>query len=56
MFSDFRAGHQQALDALRSDMLAAMMAENLESLKRVAQDGMWGRASAGRPPFAERSG
>lgn len=51
MLSDFRVAHQAALDTLMTDILAAMMAEGLVTLKRVAQDGMRVRASAGAASF-----
>lgn len=51
MLSDFRVAHKAALDALMTDILAAMMSEGLVTLKRVAQDGMRVRASAGASSF-----
>lgn len=51
MLSDFRVEHQDALNTLMTDILAAMMAEHLVVLKRVAQDGMRVRAAAGAASF-----
>lgn len=51
MLSDFRVAHKAALDTLMTDILAAMMSEGLVTLKRVAQDGMRVRASAGACSF-----
>ena len=51
MLSDFRVEHRDALDGLMTNILAAMMAEGLVSLDRVAQDGMRVRASAGAGSF-----
>jgi transposase len=51
LLSDFRVVHREALDDLMTKILAAMMAENLVSLDRVAQDGMRVRASAGAASF-----
>ena len=51
LLSDFRVVHREALDALMTKMLAAMMAEGLVTLDRVAQDGMRVRASAGAGSF-----
>lgn len=51
MLSDFRVLHKAALDTLMTDILAAMMSEGLVTLKRVAQDGMRVRASAGASSF-----
>ncbi len=44
----FRRGHEEDLDALLSQAVAAMMAEGLVEMKCVAQDGMRVRASAGQ--------
>jgi transposase len=49
--SDFRVAHQGALEQLLTDILAAMMAEDLVQLKQVAQDGMRVRTSAGAGSF-----
>lgn len=51
MLSDFRVEYRRALDDLMTKVLAAMMAEGVVSLDRVAQDGMRVRASAGAASF-----
>ena len=51
LLADFRVAHQAAMDQLLTGIVAAMMAENLVTLKRVAQDGMRVRASAGAASF-----
>lgn len=54
LLSDFRVAHQAALDALLTDIVAAMMAEGLVTLEAVAQDGVRVRASAGASSFRGR--
>jgi transposase len=49
--SDFRVGSAAALDALLTQVLAAMLHRGLVKLERVAHDGMRGRASAGAAAF-----
>jgi transposase len=49
--SDFRKDHSEALDELLSTSIASLMAVGAVSLKRVAQDGMRVRASAGASSF-----
>ena len=49
--SDFRVAHGAVLDDLLSDNLAALMAVGVVKLKRVAQDGVRVRASAGAASF-----
>jgi len=49
--SDFRTAHVEELDTLLTESAAALMAEGLVELKRVAQDGMRVRASAGAASF-----
>ena len=51
MLSDFRVAHQDALDDLLTQIIAALMAAGAVSLNRVAQDGMRVRASAGSASF-----
>jgi transposase len=54
--SDFRVAHEAALDELMTQVLGALMHEGLVTLRRVAQDGMRVRASAGAKSFRrERS-
>ena len=52
--SDFRAGHEAAFDGLLTDSVAALLAVGAVKLKRVAQDGMRVRASAGASSFRRR--
>jgi len=49
--SDFRVGHEEALDELMTQVLAVMLHRGLVKLERVAQDGMRVRASAGAASF-----
>jgi transposase len=49
--SDFRTQHGDLLDRLLTENVAALMAEGLVTLDRVAQDGMKVRASAGAASF-----
>jgi transposase len=49
--SDFRVGHGAALDDLMTQVLAVLTHEGMVDLKRVAQDGMKVRASAGAASF-----
>lgn len=52
--SDFRVDHEDTLDALLTDSVAALLAAKAVKLKRVAQDGMRVRASAGAASFRRR--
>jgi transposase len=52
---DFRVAHQDALDQLLTEILAAMMDAGLVKLEHVAQDGMRVRASAGTSSFRRES-
>jgi hypothetical protein len=45
--ADFRAEHEAVFDGLLTDSVAALLAVGAVKLKRVAQDGMRVRASAG---------
>jgi transposase len=49
--SDFRTAHLDALDDLLTQSVAALSAEGLVEMKRVAQDGMRVRANAGAASF-----
>ena len=49
--SDFRTDHAEFLDKLLTESVAVLMHEGLVELKRVAQDGMRVRASAGAASF-----
>lgn len=51
MLADFRIDRQEELDELMSQILAAMMSSGLVTLRRVAQDGVRVRASAGTGSF-----
>ena len=51
-FADFRTDHGELLDDLLTQSVAALVAEGLVDLNRVAQDGMRVRASAGAASFA----
>jgi len=52
--SDFRVKHGKKLDRLMTQVLAVLMKEGVVQLKRVAQDGMKVRASAGAASFRRR--
>jgi transposase len=52
--SDFRTAHGELLDQLLTRSVAALVAEGLVDLNRVAQDGMRVRASAGAASFRRR--
>jgi transposase len=52
--ADFRTAHVELLDDLLTKSVAALMAEELVDLNRVAQDGMRVRASAGAASFRRR--
>jgi len=54
MLSDFRVAHRQEMDDLLTNILGCMMAEELVTLRHVAQDGMRTRASAGAGSFRRR--
>lgn len=49
--SDFRTNHEQVLNDLLTQSVAVLMSQGLVDLKRVAQDGMRVRASAGAASF-----
>ena len=52
--ADFRTDHVELLDRLLTRSAAALMAEGLVDLERVAQDGMRVRAGAGAASFRRR--
>jgi transposase len=54
MLADFRSQGGDTWDELLTQIVAALMAENLVTMQRVAQDGMKVRADAGKSSF--RSG
>ena len=49
--SDFRVEHDKAMDGLMTDVLAMLMERKLVSIRRISQDGLRVRASAGRSSF-----
>lgn len=53
--SDFRSQGGAKWDALLTQLLAGLMAEGLVKLKRLAQDGMRVRASAGKASFRRKT-
>jgi len=56
LLAEFRVSHQKELDDLITQMVAVLLKNGLVQLKRVAQDGMRVRASAGHASFRrERS-
>lgn len=52
--SDFRTGHERALDQLFTQLLAVLLKQGLIDLQRVSQDGLRVRASAGTKSFRRR--
>jgi transposase len=52
--ADFRTDHVEVLDGLLTESVAALLAEGLVDLERVAQDGMRVRADAGAASFRRR--
>lgn len=55
MLAEFRVDHGDKLDALLTKLLAVLMNQGLLSLRRVAQDGVRVRASAGASSFRRRT-
>jgi transposase len=53
--SDFRVAHEAVLDELLTRSVARLMEAGLVTLRRVAQDGMRVRASAGAASFRRRT-
>jgi len=49
--SDFRVGHEKALDGLMTEVLAMLMEHKLVCIHRISQDGLRVRASAGKGSF-----
>jgi transposase len=49
--SDFRVDHEEAMDALMTEVPAMLMERKLVSVHRISQDGMRVRASAGQSSF-----
>ena len=52
--ADFRTAHVALLDQLLTESVASLLSAGLVELKRVAQDGMRVRTSAGRSSFRRR--
>ena len=52
--NDFRVSHADALDALFTSVLTILVAKEVVTVERVAQDGRRVRASAGRSSFRRR--
>lgn len=52
--SDFRTGHGKKIDLLLTQVLASLVKHGVVKLRRVAQDGMKIRASAGAASFRRR--
>lgn len=55
LLSDFRVGHREALDALLTQTIAALLHADLLTLATVAQDGIRVRAGAGAGSFRRRA-
>jgi transposase len=51
LLSDFRVAHGEALDALFTQCIAALVEKGLVKVKRISQDGVRVRASAGAASF-----
>jgi transposase len=54
LLSDFRSQSGDRLDDLLTKLVASLLSQDLVTLRRVAQDGMRVRASAGRSSFRKR--
>jgi transposase len=54
LLADFRSQGGEKWDNLLTQIVGSLLAENLVSMKRVAQDGMRVRASAGKASFRRR--
>lgn len=52
--SDFRVRHEAALDELFTQMITALVAQDLVTVERLSQDGLRVRASAGASSFRRR--
>lgn len=55
LLADFRSQGGDKWDALLTQIVGSLLAENLVTMQRVAQDGMRVRASAGKSSFRGRS-
>jgi transposase len=54
LLADFRSQGGEKWDGLLTQIVGSLLAENLVTMKRVAQDGMRVRASAGQASFRRR--
>lgn len=54
LLADFRSREAEAWDELLTQIVAALLSEDLVRMTRVAQDGMRGRASAGKSSFRRK--
>ena len=54
LLNDFRTGYADALDELFTETIAILLRNDLVSIKRVSQDGMRVRASAGKGSFKKK--
>ena len=52
--SDFRVQHEAALDELFTQLITALVSQDLVTVERLSQDGMRVRASAGASSFRRR--
>jgi transposase len=55
LLADFRSQNASAWDEMLTQIVASLLAENLVTMRRVAQDGMRVRANAGKSSFRTRS-
>lgn len=55
LLSDFRVDHADALDQLFADMIATLVKKGLVKVRRISQDGLRVRASAGSSSFRRGS-
>jgi hypothetical protein len=55
LLSDFRSQNREAWDELLTQVVASLLQSGLVEMKRVAQDGMRVRASAGKSSFRRRT-
>ena len=53
--SDFRVEHEKALDGLLTSMLAMLTEQKLVTVRRISQDGLRVRASAGSSSFRRKA-
>lgn len=55
LLSDFRTDHGEALDGLFTDVIATLVKKGLVTVRRISQDGLRVRASAGSASFRRGS-